>query len=147
MAYTAPEFTTGGTVSASQLNTLAGTVQSLDSAASGGGGTAGPWTPYTLIAGLTVEDPNDQPAWRDMGDGTVQVYTGRVLNGTGGQLAAFASYVEAPAGFPTLTRQSDTWNNLQVRVTGVLVTKSAVNVDAQLPPSGQGNVYVFRVGA
>lgn len=113
----------------------------------GGGTTPGAWQTYTLIAGLTVEDPADQPAWRDMGDGTVQVYTGRVLNGTGGQLAAFASYVEAPAGFPTLTRQSDTWNNLQVRATGVLVTKSAVNVDAQLPPSGQGNVYVFRVDA
>lgn len=77
-----------------------------------------------------------------MNDGTVQVYCGRVL--AGDAVSANATYVVTPAGFPTLARQADFSNNIQIRVNGTPVTKGAAAAGGQMPPSGQGNVFTVR---
>lgn len=103
----------------------------------GGGGTApGAWQTYTLEAGHTVDSSADNPAWRDMNDGTVQVYCGRVL--AGDAVAAHATYVVTPAGFPALVRQSDFSNNIQIRTNGTLVTKSAAAAGGADAPERAG---------
>ena len=108
----------------------------------GGGTTPGAWQTYTLEAGHTVDSSADNPAWRDMNDGTVQVYCGRVVAGS--TVAANATYVVTPAGFPALVRQSDFSNNIQIRTNGTLVTKSGAATGGQMPPNGQGNVFTVR---
>lgn len=110
----------------------------------GGGGTApGAWQEYVLDAGHTVDSSADNPKWRNMNDGTVQVYCGRVL--AGAAVAANATYVATPAGFPALARQADFSNNIQIRVNGTLVSKSAASAGGQMPPNGQGNVFTVKL--
>ena len=121
-----------------------GTGAWTDLPAGGGGGTApGPWNDYVLDAGHTTDSPADTPKWRNMNDGTVQIYCGRVL--AGAAVSANATYVATPAGFPALARQADFSNNIQVRVNGTLVTKSAAAAGGQMPPNGQGNVFAVKI--
>lgn len=110
----------------------------------GGGGTApGAWQDYVLDAGHTVDSAADNPKWRNMNDGTVQVYCGRVLAGPA--VSAYATYVATPAGFPALARQADFSNNIQIRVDGSLVLKGAAAAGGQIPGYGQGNVFTVMV--
>lgn len=109
----------------------------------GGGGAPGAWQDYVLDAGHTVDSAADTPKWRNMNDGTVQVYCGRVLAGSA--VTANATYVAPPAGFPALARQADFSNNIQIRVNGTLVSKGAAAAGGQMPPSGQGNVFTVKL--
>lgn len=103
----------------------------------------GAWQEYVLDAGHTVDSSADSPKRWNVNDGTVRVYCGRVLAGSA--VAANATYVAAPAGFPALARQAGFSNNIQIRVNGTLVSKGAAAAGGQMPPSGQGNVFTVEL--